>query len=381
MIGRSDEAQGALVRVRISADGVASECPGVWADGRELWVPEGALLPEHLNRGVVPLEELRTAVAEDAVAKLRLRRAFTPRRPISARLPISYHLLPAPLRSLAAVTATRWRRLGLEDRPSFPGWPLDLSADFLADLSADEPVWRTGPTPVLLTHDVDCPSALRSLPTLLDLEQEHGAHSATFVVPCGRRLDAGLLRELRVRGGELGTHGFDHGNRTPFMPAAEIERRLDAGLAVLAEHHPLGYRSPSLIQTPPLVDALATRYHFDSSIATSGGLFPVAGTGCASARPFCLGGLIEIPVSLPRDGSLRFLGYSARAILALWQQCSEEIRRAGGVVCLLTHPDRRFTGGPDLRSAYREFVEWLASERGFAFALPSEILPKVEPGR
>jgi peptidoglycan/xylan/chitin deacetylase (PgdA/CDA1 family) len=381
MINWPEEAQAALVRVRISADALANDSPGAWADGKHVWVPKAVLSREHYNRGVVRLEALRTSLAADAAAKLRMHCAYTPRRPLAARLPVSYHRVPAPLRSLAAAAGARGRRSALEGRASFPGWPLDLSADFVADLAGDEPIWQTGPTPVLLTHDVDCPAALRDLPTLLDLEQEYGGRSATFVVPCGWRLDAGLLRELRLRGGELGTHGFDHSNRTPFMSAPEVERRLDAGLAALAEHHPLGYRSPSLIQTQPLVDALATRYRFDSSIATSGGLFPVAGTGCASARPFRLGGLIEIPVSLPRDGSLRFLGYSRAEILALWQQCSEEIRRAGGVVCLLTHPDRRFTGGSDLLRAYRDFVEWLASQPGFAFALPAEILPKVGPER
>ncbi|MBY0429880.1 MAG: methyltransferase domain-containing protein, partial [Rhodospirillales bacterium] len=120
--------------------------------------------------------------------------------------------------------------------------------------------------------------------------------------------------------------------------------------------------APSLLRTRPLLGELSRLYRYDSSIPTSGGLFPMPNNGCASARPFRLQGLWEIPLSMPRDGSLRFLGHSAREILAIWQRCAGLIAASGGVVMLLTHCEQRFSGNPAMLNAYRGFLEWVAVE-------------------
>src|SRR6185312_13744291 len=119
---------------------------------------------------------------------------------------------------------------------------------------------------------------------------------------------------------------------------------LDAAKPFADRHRAAGYRAPSLLRTRGLLKDLAGRYRYDSSIPTSGGLFPVPNNGCASARPFMIEGIMEIPLSMPRDGSLRFLGKSPREILRIWIDCAERISASGGVVVLLTHCERRFSG-------------------------------------
>ena len=70
--------------------------------------------------------------------------------------------------------------------------------------------------------------------------------------------------------------------------------------------------------------------------------------------------MTEIPLSMPRDGSLRFLGYSAAAIGRLWTECAEAIARSRGSIVLLTHCERRFSGNPEMLATYRRFLEHLA---------------------
>src|SRR6266704_4781908 len=83
---------------------------------------------------------------------------------------------------------------------------------------------------------------------------------------------------------KIGTHGYDHSNRTSFVDPAQRRERLTAGKQSVERYAPLGYRAPSLLRTKELLADLASFYSYDSSIPSSGGLFPVPNNGCATAR-------------------------------------------------------------------------------------------------
>ena len=351
-----------------------------WTEGREFCVPASVL--EELtaqgclaeSAGLSIPEHVRIRKSGAAVA-LRDRAAFTETPPISSRLPVSYHVVPGWARALAASAVGRLKRRSMSQWASFPMFPLDLSADFLADLEC--PVNR-GPetTPVLVSHDIDSAEGLRNLVQhFLPLEEKAGARSSNYIVPCAWPIDAALVNEVRTRGHEVGVHGTDHSNRTPFADPEERRERLDRGRAFAERYGATGYRAPSLLRTRALLHDLASRYRYDSSIPTSGGLFPVPNNGCASARPFRIGVLAEVPVSLPRDGSLRFLGYTPRQIVRLWIDCAARIADSGGVVVLLTHCERRFSGNTAMLSAYHEFLEAVAASPRFRFKMPADVLP------
>jgi hypothetical protein len=148
---------------------------------------------------------------------------------------------------------------------------------------------------------------------------------------------------------------------------------LSAGLDVLAKYRVRGYRAPSLLRTAPLLADLKERFAYDSSVPTSGGVFPVPQNGCASARPFLLEGILEIPLSMPRDGSLRFLGYGLEDIYQLWVACARRIQRSGGVVMLLTHCERHFSGNKEMLGIYRRFLEYIAGDSTFTWSTPATV--------
>jgi peptidoglycan/xylan/chitin deacetylase (PgdA/CDA1 family) len=315
------------------------------------------------------------ASASDA-ATLRERAAFTDRPPASARLPISYQRVPGRLRAAVGSIIGRWNR-GRADRwAAFPGWPLDLSADLLSDLSSHRRPRPSGPAPVVLTHDIDSPEGLQNLVArFLPFEESAGASSTSYIVPCAWDVDEGLASAVTGRGHDIGVHGYDHSNLTPFATAEERLRRLDAALPFATRHRSVGYRAPSLLRTRALLRDLAGRYHYDSSIPTSGGLFPVPNNGCATARPFTIQGIRELPLTMPRDGSLRFLGYSPDEIATLWMECADLIAGSGGVVVLLTHCERRFSGDERMFDAYRRFIEYIRSRSDrFAFRRATDVV-------
>ena len=196
-------------------------------------------------------------------------------------------------------------------------------------------------------------------------------------MPCAWPIDHGLLQEARDRGHEIGVHGYDHSNRTPFCAKNRRIERLEAAKHLIERYQITGYRAPSLFRTPALLRGLPRYYRYDSSVPSSGGLFPVPSTGCASARPFFIGNLLELPISLPRDGSLKFLGHSPQEILKFWIDGSEEIASSGGVVVLLTHCEERFSGNSPMLAVYREFLEYISRSKKFYWSSSAEVLSQV----
>jgi len=352
----------ALIDVRVTSVGYRADA--AWAEGQRFKLPADLLsrLNCHVSSsGDLSLDGNSAPVRDSDVTALRERAAFTDHPPASARMPVSYQIVPGPVRAMIGSAIGRWNR-GREHRwAQFPGWPLDLSADFLSDLNPRSRSQPVMPAPVVLTHDIDSPEGLRNLVArFLPLEESAGARSTSYIVPCAWDVDEGLAADVTGRGHDIGVHGFDHSNLTPFALPDERRRRLDAALPFARRHASVGYRAPSLLRTRALLRDLAGRYRYDSSIPTSGGLFPVPNNGCATARPFTIEGIRELPLSMPRDGSLRFLGYSPDEIAALWIDCADRIARSGGVVVLLTHCERRFSGDERMLNAYRSFLEYVS---------------------
>ena len=310
---------------------------------------------------------------------MRLRAAFTS-PPASSRLPISYRYVPARLRMMIARFIGRRKRASRDEWADYPDFPLDLSADLAADLlgTSTRRVPSGAPAPVVLSHDLDSPEGLSSfLRRFAPIEEAAGARSTCFCVPCAWTLDHGQLTELTDRDHELGIHGYDHANVTPFAEPEKRRRRLDAARPLIERYDCVGYRAPSLLRTPELLADLAERYGYDASMPASGGLFPVPNNGCATARPFAVCGIAELPLSMPRDGSLRFLGYRPSEIASLWIDCASRIAGAGGVVVLLTHCERHFSGNRSMLDAYRRFVEFIASDDRFVFRRARDVMSEA----
>ncbi len=365
-----------LIPVRIVSVGEYNDA--AWAEGRTFKVP--ADMPARLRWEVTPSGDV--SIGRDAlpvppadIPRQRERAAFTEHAPVSARLPVSYQRVPGGLRAMIASAIGRWHRGRSEDWADFPMWPLDLSTDLLFDLSLKTSPPPIGPVSVVLTHDIDSPEGLQNLVgRFLDVEERVGARSTNYIVPCAWTVDEALVSEMVARGHEVGVHGYDHSNRTPFADVDERRRRLDAAQPFAKRHGAMTYRAPSLLRTRALLDDLGGRYVWDSSIPTSGGLFPVPNNGCASARPFAIGRILELPLSMPRDGSLRFLGYTPDEIVQLWVDCADLIARSRGVVVLLTHCEKRFSGDAPMFDAYRRFLEHVAGQPDrFAFRRVSQL--------
>jgi hypothetical protein len=377
----------ALVKIHVSR--VEGDEALAWAENLSVQLPAAVanvlgdardfLIGITITRATI--ERARAMRSKALHESLRLRAAFTDRPPSWSRLPISYRIVPAWLRAFSGGAIGRMKQRQVAQWADFPGWPIDLSTDFLADLffGTGQSPFAGKAIPVLLSHDVDSPEGLHTLVSrFLEIEERVGARSINYVIPCAWQLDFGLLDEVQRRGHEIGTHGYDHSNRTPFADENERRSRLSAARPLIERYGITGYRAPSLLRTKALLIDLGSFYRHDSSVPTAGGLFPVPNNGCASARPWRIGRLWEFPLTLPRDGSLRFLGYKPAQIGRLWRDTAETVARSGGIISLLTHCEAHFTGNPSMLSVYRDFVEWLASDSRFCFARPRDLVEQLD---
>jgi peptidoglycan/xylan/chitin deacetylase (PgdA/CDA1 family) len=363
-----------LRRVRITA---ADTRRLEWAVGLEVSLPLSVLvsLTGSATTSDLDLRAIPPPSSNGLANDLRLRAAFTDEPPLSKQLPFSYQRVPPQIRWYIGRHIGRRLRRRRSEWARFPDWPLDLSADFVADWmcgAAQMPV--PARTAVLLTHDIDSPEGLRNLVEIfLPIEEAVGARSTNYVVPRGWALDHGLLRDVLSRGHEIGVHGYDHSNRTPFLGSHERRQRLSDGRSALEAYAPTGYRAPSLVRTAALIEDLADYFLYDSSIPTSGGPFPVFNNGCASARPFRIGRTLEIPITLRRDGSVQFLGYSPIEIGAMWRENAEHIAASRGIVSLLTHCEKRFSGNPAMLDTYRQFLEFIQGSPRFEWSTSGRV--------
>lgn len=317
-----------------------------------------------------------------AVAALTWRNALTAGRPLASRTPFHYHRVPAPVRRLVRNALTR--RSSAAGGARYPAWPADASVEavrriYLRARQAAEPElepvppWPDGKRfAIALTHDVDSATGLTTSLDIARDEADRGLMSCWYVVGDDYPLPPSALSELRDGGHELGLHDAHHDNKIAFLDPKQISDRLDRCRPLIEEYGMAGFRSPSMLRSERLYDALEPRFAYDSSIPDTG-LLPRP-NGCATVFPFQRGALQILPLTLPPDGQLLGRGLGPAEVVRAWIDKAEWIARMGGAAVHLTHPEPGFSASPGMRSAYREFLDWVRGREDAWVARPSEIV-------
>ena len=113
-----------------------------------------------------------------------------------------------------------------------------------------------------------------------------------------------------------------------------------------------------------MYEVIAERFAYDSSVVDTGRLAPHARpTGCGTIFAFRRGQIVVVPITIPFDASLLFLGYGWDAMTALWEEKVEFIQNEGGVAVMDTHPEPHFSGNPAGLEAYASFLKAMRRHR------------------
>ncbi len=351
-------------------DAITQRADGAWA------------LPWH------PYKTWRTVVEE---------RYLTPRPPpLHARLPLPYHAVPGRLRLALYPLVAGKSDLDPEASPPDPAWPIEPRLDrmrsqlyrHLADegtrTGSFEPVseddaprgpWPGGRRyPLLMTHDVDTKEGLKHAGRVLDEMVELGLKPCFFLVGHAYKWDPGFCDAVREAGGEIALHGDTHDNRISYLDAAAAGRRLDSCKRHMRRWDILGFRSPSLLVSDALYEAVGPRFAWDSSVPdTDTHTLIGPRRGCGTTFPFRRGGTLVLPTTMPADDRLLLLGYEGLPALSLMRRKWRHVRKTGGLCHFLTHPEPHLFGRPVIRDLYRALLREILDADDAWIATPSEV--------
>ncbi len=220
-------------------------------------------------------------------------------------------------------------------------WPGGNSACFCFSVDVD------AYAPYLWAHRDGLPNRLshleqrrfgprKGLRRLVELLDRHTVKGSFFVPACIAEEHPWMLPWLTDLGHEVGLHGFYH-ELVGEIGDREFTRQLDASLRVFESQlgrRPGGFRSPAWEMTPHMLQELAARGLYDSSLM-------------GSDTPYTIAGVTEVPVQWALDDApyFKFLGGDGRnhppagtmQVLQSWQHEWRALHRFGGLMMLTVH--------------------------------------------
>lgn len=266
----------------------------------------------------------------------------------------------------------------LQERASFPGWPIEESLHnlyawlfgLLAEL-AGRPVpfiglWPEGRSwALVLTHDVETNAGYRSLDLLRGPERELGYRSSWNFVPLRYDVAPETVRKLQEEGCEVGVHGLRHDGHD-----LGSKRLLAKRLPVMREYadrwQAVGFRSPATQRQWEWMPTLG--FDYDSSYSDTDPYEPQPG-GCCTYLPYFNASMVELPITLPQDHTLFAILRSPDA--DLWIRKAQFLRERHAMVLALTHPD--YATDPRVADGYRSLLASFRGDPTVWHVLPREV--------
>lgn len=305
---------------------------------------------------------------------------------VLSRLPVAARWIPGRLKEplLKFFLAKRLKTRG------FPRWPIEPSVEDIRSLVAEAakragvfpgaaPFWPGGKRyAVVLSHDMDSARSAREgyWKAFAELEEAHGLRSSWHFCTEHFRKARPVMEELARRGHEIAWHGHRHDLSLGRLPAARFAENLRANSSFFKEFGVRGFRSPNFIRNSALFSAMEGTLSYDSSARdTAAELFSSrVRDGCCTVFPFMRGGVLEIPVTIPDDISVRCVTRDdEEEIFSLQLAKIEWIRERGGVAVSLTHPERWISMRAPSFNAYRRLVEFVSRDLGAWNALARDL--------
>ena len=239
--------------------------------------------------------------------------------------------------------------------------------------------WPSGKRAVFVSlHDVDTRRLLRrkERSALFRLEQQHQIKSTWFVPSALLNREPRAADFLLESGNEVGWHGHNHDHRDHVGRFAEVAAEALRSSWLSGEiRYATGMRAPKLLKTHHLFATLqqaCPRLCYDTSF-------------CSGIVPYHLwlygsrSRLLEIPTTVPTDirlyNELSGLARRHRTASMVKAQISrtERLIEVGGLIAIVTHPEKSLSERPDFLAAYDEYLSYIKGRTDIWFTTAGEL--------
>jgi hypothetical protein len=160
------------------------------------------------------------------------------------------------------------------------------------------------------------------------------------------------------------------------LPKEKLVKRLSSAKETLERivQQPInGFRAPVLQHNETILAGISEAgYTYDTSVPTWEPKHPytMKPHGIGTLYPLNMGGITEVPLTLPQDHQLlNVLGLAPEEVLKTWAIMASAIRDLGGICMFLVHPDYELADGD--ASLYEELVNAIATDPKATITVPS----------
>ncbi|MCZ7581981.1 MAG: hypothetical protein M5R36_00895 [Deltaproteobacteria bacterium] len=295
-----------------------------------------------------------------------------PPRPTTALVPFPYRWIPEPalVRAHRALVAFKRRLSPRTADGVWPFWDLEQFVACVVHAVGGSVSVRRRPPQFVFSHDVDGVEQMAFAEEIARIEADAGVRAGFFIPGEVIRARRGAVGRIAALGHEIGLHGLRHDNKHLAIPPAEYALQLRAYAKELSDLGVAGFRSPSLLTSPPLRKILAEFFSYDSSL-TDTDIYGEAGGhhGCGVVRPYPGEGLTILPITLPFDDRLYTLGRMNP--VDEWTAKARWVFERGGTAVLCTHACKPYY--PDgYAKIFDGLLRALNETPGLRFVAPAE---------
>ena len=177
---------------------------------------------------------------------------------------------------------------------SQPTWPIPAEFAPVVD-SLSWPGKKK--TALVLTHDVDNAFGFSCIDEVCAVERRLGLRSSWNIVPSLYPLNDAVFGRLKDAGMEVGVHDWNH-DGCLFSSKTIFDQRIGKINQTIEAWGAKGFRAGMVFHHDEWMQELACLY--DSSYYDTDPYQPMGG-GCGHIWPFMLGGLVELPYTMPQD--------------------------------------------------------------------------------
>jgi peptidoglycan/xylan/chitin deacetylase (PgdA/CDA1 family) len=227
-------------------------------------------------------------------------------------------------------------------------------------------------------HDVDSDGLLQQGENdpLFRIEARHRIRSTWFIPTAVLNRNPGAIGFLRSAGHEVGWHGHQHDHRDHVRPHADraVQALLSSPL-IDETAPPLGMRLPKLLKSNALFQLLGEQcpaMRYDTSFVCGVAPFSLSVNGRRSR-------LLEIPTTVPTDIRVHNEVLTvprlrrAAAILRAQIARTEQLISAGGLISIVTHPEKGLSEQPELLDVYDQYLDYVRSRKDVWLATSGEL--------